>query len=107
MALTPEALLAPYREHTLSAWDALRFAFSLCHHEGLEVKAYRGKDPQEGYWLSVAGQGIFCGRVNAWKGGWEFKALPDDGQLTLLDMAAIPASQLGFMLVETAHFDHC
>ncbi|MCH4294853.1 hypothetical protein MJ923_11115 [Shewanella sp. 3B26] len=110
MAVSPthiESLLAPYAHHPLSAWDKLRFAFSLCQHKGLKVSAFRGGMPREGYWLLADGQGVFCGAVNHWQGCWEYQVLPAASELTELEMVAVPESQLGFMLVETAHFDHC
>ncbi|WP_372871992.1 hypothetical protein [Shewanella sp.] len=50
---------------------------------------------------------VFCGHVNHWSGCWDFRALPANIQLTELELSAVPESQLAFMLVETAHFDHC
>ncbi|ABM00964.1 hypothetical protein SHAM105786_05760 [Shewanella amazonensis] len=100
-----QQLLMPYQQHALSAWDRLRLGYSLCVHEGVEVKAFRGGQP-EAYWLQVPEGYVHCGTIHSVGTAWQWDIMPD-GNLELLKLEAVPESQLGFLLVQAAHFDHC
>ncbi|MBT1443576.1 hypothetical protein KJI95_03445 [Shewanella sp. JM162201] len=106
MTPSAEMLLLPYRDLSLSAWDRLRLGFSLCVHAGLAPVAFKGGDA-EAYWFMCDNQLYHCGRCNSYQAEWQVRPLSLSASLTPMTLEAIPQSQLGFLLVETAHFDHC
>ncbi|QSX39999.1 hypothetical protein [Shewanella cyperi] len=101
--------LQPWAGLRLSPFDNLRFCFSTLYHQGIECRAFEAKasDGKRHYLLEGDDWLLDCGVVT--RTSAELVPLvSDEGWSELESLALVPVaeSQLAFLTIQHAHFDH-
>ncbi|WP_037474648.1 hypothetical protein [Shewanella sp. 38A_GOM-205m] len=108
MQNTPETLLQACESLRLSAWDNVRYMVSVLALQGEQAKAFEAQiDGKPHYLLQALGVCFDCGRSNSYQVQIRLLTDTEFTPMKVLDITPLSAEQLGYLCMETAHFDHC
>ncbi|MCE9780744.1 hypothetical protein [Shewanella algae] len=108
MQRTPEALLQACGSLGLSAWDNVRYLVSVLALQGEQAKACEAEvDGKSHYLVESLGVCFDCGRSNGYQVQIRLLIDTEFTPMKVLDITPLSAEQLGYLCMETAHFDHC